>query len=75
MIMTIFPWEGVLEFPEPSQIPDLQSYITVVIFIINQISCLKSSSLLLPKSQSSGENNMFHEPSQDKLKKENKMKK
>lgn len=72
--MTIFPREGVLEFPEPSQIPDLQSYITVVIFIINQISCLKSSILLLPKSQSSGENSMFHEPSQDKLK-ENRMKK
>ena len=75
MIMTIFPWDGVLEFPEPSQIPDLESFITVAIFIINQISCLKSSILLPPKSQSSGENSMFHEPSQDKLKKENRMKK
>jgi len=73
--MTIFPWEGVLEFSEPAQIPDQQYFIIVAIFTINQISCLKSSILLLPKSQSSGENRMFHECSQDKLKKENRMKK
>jgi hypothetical protein len=70
--MSIFPWEGVHEFPEPAQIPDLQSFIIVAASIINQISCFKSSILLLPTSQSSGENRMFEEPSQDK---ENRMKK
>jgi len=73
--MIIFPWEGVLEFPESAQISDLWTFITVAIFTINQISCLKSSIFILPKSQSSGKNRRFHEPSQDKVKKENRMKK
>jgi hypothetical protein len=72
--MTIFPWEGVLEFPECIQIPDLLSFIRVAIFIINQKSCLKRSILLLPKSQSSGKKRWFHELSQDQVKQENRMK-